>query len=104
MDARPGGGYRLAYGPDPASAMAFFGTYLEVIPDERLVWTNEETDGAPVTTVTFEARGAGTLVSLRERHPTAEALDEAFAGMQACAPEQFDQLAALLAGRAAEAG
>jgi hypothetical protein len=31
--------YRLEFEPD---AMAFFGTYLEVTPHSRLVWTNEE--------------------------------------------------------------
>src|SRR5512132_3163921 len=39
MDVRVGGKYRLEFEPD---AMAFFGTYLEVTPHSRLVWTNEE--------------------------------------------------------------
>ena len=52
MDVRVGGRYRLEFEPD---AMAFFGTYLEVTPHSRLVWTNEEGgEGGPVTTVTFE--------------------------------------------------
>ncbi len=52
MDVRVGGKYRLEFEPD---AMAFFGTYLEVTPHSRLVWTNEEGgEGGPVTTVTFE--------------------------------------------------
>jgi hypothetical protein len=35
--------------------MAFFGTYLEVTPHSRLVWTNDEAgDAGQVTTVTFE--------------------------------------------------
>lgn len=56
------GKYRLEFEPD---AMAFFGTYLEVTPHSRLVWTNEEGgEGGPVTTVTFEERGA-----LRRRRP-----------------------------------
>src|SRR5882724_11334377 len=38
MDVRVGGKYRLVFEPD---AMAFFGTYLEVTPPLRLVWTNE---------------------------------------------------------------
>src|SRR6185312_3126034 len=54
MDVRTGGGYRLAFGHDAASAMAFFGSYLEVTPPSRLVWTNEESDDTAVTTVTFE--------------------------------------------------
>src|SRR4026207_973594 len=39
MDVRVGGKYRLEFEPD---AVAFFDTYLEVIPPSRLVWTNEE--------------------------------------------------------------
>ena len=42
MDVRTGGGYRLAFGHDAASSMAFFGKYLEVTPPSRLVWTNDE--------------------------------------------------------------
>lgn len=42
MDVRAGGGYRVAFGHDAASAHAFFGKYIEVIPNVRLAWTNEE--------------------------------------------------------------
>jgi uncharacterized protein YndB with AHSA1/START domain len=35
--------------------MAFFGRYIEVTPHSRLVWTNDESDDAPITTVTFES-------------------------------------------------
>ena len=56
MDVRTGGGYRVAFGQDASSAMEFFGKYLEVIPDARLVWTNEEGGEGAVTTVTFEEK------------------------------------------------
>src|SRR5258706_8760020 len=46
LDVRVGGGYRIAFGHDEASAMSFFGKYLEVVPNERLVWTNEESEDA----------------------------------------------------------
>src|SRR5258707_7606560 len=60
MDVRVGGKYRLEFEPD---AMAFFGTYLDVTPPSRLVWTNEEGgEGGPVTTVTFEANDGRTLL------------------------------------------
>src|SRR3954447_15917263 len=42
MDVRVGGKYRLVFGLDASKTMAFFGTYLEVRPSSRLVWTNEE--------------------------------------------------------------
>ncbi|MGO8425889.1 hypothetical protein ACC772_37900, partial [Rhizobium ruizarguesonis] len=41
-------------GHDASDAMAFFGKYLDVSPPSRLVWTNDESEGAAVTTVTFE--------------------------------------------------
>ena len=39
MDVRVGGQYRLVF-PHEDSTMEFFGTYLEVTPHSRLVWTN----------------------------------------------------------------
>lgn len=42
MDVRTGGGYTIGFGHDAASAVKFFGKYLEVVPNVRLVWTNEE--------------------------------------------------------------
>src|SRR4051812_47601053 len=41
MDVRVGGGYRLEFGQDASDSMAFFGKYIEVIPNSRLVWTND---------------------------------------------------------------
>ena len=53
MDVRLGGRYRLVFSHQ-GSTMEFFGTYREVTPHSRLVWTNEEGEhGATVTTVTF---------------------------------------------------
>jgi uncharacterized protein YndB with AHSA1/START domain len=58
--------------------MAFFGTYLEVTPHSRLVWTNEEGgEGGPVTTVTFEDKAGKTLLVLHELYSSKEALDAA---------------------------
>lgn len=96
IDARTGGGYRITFGHGSESA-TFFGQYLEVTPPSRLVWTNEESDDAPVTTVTFEDQGERTLLSLSELYKSAEPLAEAVAGMQAMSAEQFAQLDQLLA-------
>ena len=97
MDVRVGGQYRLEFGRDAASSFAFFGKYLEVEPPSRLVWTNEESEDAAVTTVTFEEKDGQTQLVLHELYPTKEALDEAIAGMADGMPEQFEQLDALLA-------
>jgi uncharacterized protein YndB with AHSA1/START domain len=94
MDVRVGGGYRLefAFGD---SRMAFFGTYREVIPSERLVWTNEESDEGSVTTVTFAEEGGRTLLVVHELYPSKEALD-AGGGAADAMGEAFDQLDELL--------
>ena len=100
MDVRTGGAYRLVFRhPMSDQPMAFFGTYREVTPNERIVWTNEESDEGAVTTVTFEERAGKTLVTLHEIYPTQAALDEALAGSAEGLPEQFAQLDELLAGR-----
>ena len=84
--------------------MAFFGKYLEVIPNARLVWTNEESDDAAVTTVTFEEKGGKTLLVLHELYPSKEALDAAGTGAADAMPEQFEQLDELLATLGASMG
>ena len=94
MDVRVGGKYRLEFEPD---AMAFFGTYLEVTPHSRLVWTNEEGgEGGPVTTVTFEDKGGKTLLVLHELYSSKEALDAAGTGAADAIVETFAQLDELL--------
>ena len=96
MDVRTGGKYRLefAFGND---TMAFYGKYLEVIPDQRIVWTNDEGEEGAVTTVTFEDQDGRTLLTFHEIYPSKEALDEAMQGSAAGLPQQLDQLAELLA-------
>ena len=102
MDVRVGGKYRLEFEPD---AMAFFGTYLEVTPPTRLVWTNEEGgEGGSVTTVTFEEQGGKTLLVLHELYPSKEALDAAGTGAAEALVETFAQLDELLVTHSASAG
>jgi len=102
MDVRTGGTYRLVFGDDPANPMAFFGRYLEVVPNARIVWTNEESgEAGSVTTVTLEERDGRTLLVMSELYPTKEALDEAGTGAQEAMHETFGQLDELLAGRSA---
>ena len=96
-DVRVGGRYRLEFGHDASKPMAFFGRYIEVTPHSRLVWTNDESAGGAVTTVTFEEKGGKTLLTLHELYPSKEALEKAIAGMEGGMPEQFEQLDELLA-------
>jgi uncharacterized protein YndB with AHSA1/START domain len=98
LDVRTGGKYRLVFGDDPANPMAFFGKYLEVVPNKRIVWTNEEGgDAGSVTTVTFEERDGKTLLVMSELYPTKEALDAAGTGAQEAMNETFGQLDELIA-------
>jgi uncharacterized protein YndB with AHSA1/START domain len=102
MDVRVGGKYRLEFEPD---AMAFFGTYLEVTPHSRLVWTNEEGgEGGPVTTVTFEEKGGKTLLVMHELYPSKAALDAAGTGAADAMVETFAQLDELLVTLGASVG
>jgi uncharacterized protein YndB with AHSA1/START domain len=95
-DVRVGGRYRFEFGHEASKPLAFFGRYIEVTPYSRLVWANDESDDAAVTTVTFEEKGARTLLVMHELYPTKEALDGAIAGMEGVMPESFAQLDELL--------
>lgn len=101
QDVRVGGSYRLEFAhPRGEGTMAFFGRYLEVVPDARIVWTNEESENGAVTTVTFEEQDGRTLLVMRELYPNKEALDIAIEGMDEAMPETFEQLDEFLASRA----
>ena len=65
MDVRTGGKYRLEFSAGDSETMAFHGKYLEVIPNERIVWTNDEGEVGAVTTVTFENQSGKTLLNFR---------------------------------------
>ncbi|MGZ2411686.1 uncharacterized protein YndB with AHSA1/START domain [Sphingomonas sp. F9_3S_D5_B_2] len=100
MDVRAGGKYRLEFAAGDQTT-AFHGKYLEVVPNQKIVWTNDEgEDDGAVTTVTFEDRGDKTLVTYRDSFASEEALEEAMSGAAKGLPQQFDQLAELLASDA----
>jgi len=72
LDARPGGSYRVAMRSPEGTPRTKRGTYQEVVAPERLVFTYawEDSNGDPGhamhVTVTFEPRGAKTLLTLRQ--------------------------------------
>jgi uncharacterized protein YndB with AHSA1/START domain len=103
IDARVGGSYRLVFGHAESEGMAFYGTYIEVTPYSRLVWTNEEgDDGGAVTTVTFEEKGGKTLLVMHDLYPSKEALEDAIASGSTCGMdetlEQLDEFVVTLLG------
>jgi len=100
LDVRVGGQYRLAFLHEGAK-MEFFGTYLEVTPESRLVWTNDEGDaGQTVTTVTFEEIDGNTRVVIHDLYPSAEAMDTGSTGAMPEVLAQLDELLASLGLRA----
>lgn len=101
-DVRVGGQYRFVFRHGDAE-MPFFGKYLEVTTNSRLVWTNEEAEGGgPVTTLSLEENQGKTLVTLHELYPSKESLDACMdSGEKSCVGETFDQLDELLGTRGA---
>ena len=67
-----------------------------VVPNERIVWTNDEGEEGAIATVTFEDQGGRTLLNFHEVYPSKEALEEALQGSAAGLPEQLEQLDELL--------
>ena len=103
-DVRVGGRYRFEVGREASEPMAFFGRYVDVTPNSRLVWTNDESGDGAITTVTFEEKGGKTLLVLHELYPSKEALDNVLAGMEGAMPETFEQLDELLVTLGASVG
>ncbi len=98
-DVRTGGSYRFVFShPSSEQPMVFVGKYIEVVPQARLVWTNEESAEGAVTTVTFTEKGGQTFVTMHDLYPSKDALDAAIAsGSTGGSGEQFAQLDVLLA-------
>lgn len=100
MDVRVGGTYRLEIGHASSDQpMAFFGSYLEVEENRRIVWTNEESPDGAVTTVSFSERDGATEVAISNLFPTAEAMEQELAS-GACegTTESLGQLEEFLQG------
>jgi len=99
IHARTGDAYRFVFShASSEEPLAFFGKYLEALPESRLVWTNEEGgEDGPITTVTFEERDGETLVVTRDVYSAKEALDAAIAsGATGGYDESYEQLDAVL--------
>ena len=83
--------------------MDFFGTYVEVTPPSRIVWTNDEGgENGSITTVTLTEQNGKTLLVMSELYPSKNALDVDGAGAAEATHETFEQLDELLVGLAPE--
>ncbi|HZT50821.1 MAG TPA: SRPBCC domain-containing protein [Stellaceae bacterium] len=102
MDARAGGGYRVAMHGTPNGTMVVRGVYREVVPPERLVFTWAWEDDAAthraghetLVTVTLRAIGRRTELTLRhDNFDSAQSRDGHGYGWNG----SFDKLAEFLA-------
>ncbi len=108
MDFRVGGTWRYVMLAHGGFDLAFHGTYREIVPNERIVYTEvmetpdaaaDSGEGAVVNTVTFEdADGGTTLVSIRTDAGSREVRDMiAQSGMEGGVREQFEIIEELAA-------
>lgn len=102
-DARTGGAYRFANHADGEQIASFYGSFHEVRPNERIVWTftwEGMPDGVSLETITFEPlEGGRTRVTATSVVDSFEARDGMVAsGMETGIVEGYAKLDALLAG------
>jgi len=99
MDLRPGGTWHWVWRKSAGEEMGMTGTYLEVVPEVRIVSTERWGPEWPETTNTIELtdQGALTLITTTVRYPSKEARDAAMAtGMTEGADQSFARLDDLL--------
>ena len=88
MDARVGGGYRMSFTNfGTGTSHAFGGTYVEMVPNERLRYTDRfDSPGLPgemSVTITFRAVACGTeLTIVQEGIPAVIPVEMCYLGWQ----------------------
>ena len=100
MDVQPGGTWRYIQRDADGAEYAFNGEYLEIVPNEKIVYTFEfePMPGHVITdTAVFEDAEGGTRVTVTSRFATAEDLKGMVeSGMEQGANESWDRLAEYL--------
>ncbi|GGU03428.1 MULTISPECIES: SRPBCC family protein [Streptomyces] len=101
IDLRVGGAWRWGQKAPDGREIVFSGTYEEIVPGERLVYTEtfELMPGPPVrVTLTFDATpDGGTALTSKSIWPSSEIRDQALAtGMEDGVKEEYDRLAEYL--------
>ncbi|AXB42236.1 SRPBCC family protein [Amycolatopsis albispora] len=101
-DARTGGAWAFANDRDGEEIASFFGSFHEVRPNERIVWTftyEGEPDGVALETLTFEELGGGRtrlkIVSVVKDFETRDGM--LASGMEVGVNEGYAKLDELLA-------
>jgi uncharacterized protein YndB with AHSA1/START domain len=96
VDLRPGGVFETIMVNDADGAeYPMRGIFVEVVPPERLSWTEADVEGGMTTSITFNDLGDGRCetVAVQTKVPEQFATPEARAGMET----SFDKMAAYMA-------
>jgi len=96
VELRVGGRWRYVMAANGGFEVAFHGEYREIVPNERIVWT-EIYEGMPeaeaVTTTTFTERDGRTSVTVLVQHASQEYRDAHInSGMEDGLQEAMDHL------------
>lgn len=98
MDFRPGGRFSMAMRGSDGADFPFTGTYREIVPPAKLVWTGEFASGPAdqmTTVVTFEEQGQKTKVHvLQTFHVMTPEIEQATKGARQGWTMTLDQLEA----------
>jgi uncharacterized protein YndB with AHSA1/START domain len=96
IDLRVGGKWRYAMRPEGGEEFAFYGEFLEILPDERIVQTETFEpfpDDASTNTMTLTERDGVTTLRTLVQHQTPQARDmHVNSGMEAGMQDAFDLL------------
>jgi uncharacterized protein YndB with AHSA1/START domain len=96
IDLRVGGIWRYAMRPQDGEEFAFYGEFLEIVPNEKIVQTETFApfpDDASTNTMTLTERDGVTVLRTLVRHRTAQARDmQINSGMEAGMQDAFDRL------------
>ena len=99
IDLRAGGAWHFVWRQADGTEMGMQGTYLDVVPPERIVISESWGGDWPETqnTVTFTEEGGKTTMTMTILYPSPEARERAMGtGMKRGIGTSFDRLAALL--------
>jgi uncharacterized protein YndB with AHSA1/START domain len=102
IDLRVGGKWRYVGEADSVGEMGFHGEYRELVPDERIVWTEfyegvpegvAEEDATTVNTATLTETDGRTMLSVLIQAPSKTARDAIIeSGMEAGMQDAYDLL------------
>lgn len=103
VDLRVGGRYRYEWRKDDGRVMGMGGTFLEIVPPERLVTTElfdeDWTGGETVTTQVLTEQDGITTLTMTTRYSSRQARDAALkTGMTRGMEMGYERLDAMLAG------